>query len=256
MGSVLSLLTPLLLHMFAFQCTAVVFGGHLDSTGCTTIAAMAVIPFGIWMRYKDNGNHFGLRSDYGHGASKIGKGTWEKGPREKGTWEKGTCGKGTCGKGTCEKGVCERAGQVVLAGILCFVGGGILNLLWSGIMNLMQIQNYFSNETQESLLASQMAWQILGLGVLVPFAEELVFRWLTYTRMKKFFPVKIAVFLSCVLFAVYHGTLIQIIYAFPMALVITALYEWKKLFIYPVLFHMGANLTAVFLNFSLYNSCM
>ena len=243
MGSVLSLVTPLLLHMIASQCTAVVFGGHLDSTGCTTIAAMTVIPFGIWMRYKDNGNHFGLRSDYGHGASKIGKGTWEKRTREKGTWEKGTC----------EKGVCERAGQVVLAGILCFAGGGILNLLWSGIMNLMQIQNYFSNETQESLLASQIVWQILGLGVLVPFAEELVFRGLTYTRMKKFFPVKIAVFLSCLLFAVYHGNLIQIIYAFPMALVITVLYERKKLFIYPVLFHMGANLTAVFLNFSLYN---
>ena len=53
MGSVLSLVTPLLLHMIASQCTAVVFGGHLDSAGCTTIAAMAVLPFGIWMRYKD-----------------------------------------------------------------------------------------------------------------------------------------------------------------------------------------------------------
>lgn len=251
MGSVLSLVTPLLLHMIASQCTAVVFGGHLDSAGCTTIAAMAVLPFGIWMRYKDNGNHFGLRSDCGYLASESGKRIWEKS-----TSKKEKCKNGVCEEGRGEKGVCERAGQVVLAGILCFAGGGLLNLLWSGIMNLIQIQNYFSNETQKSLLASQMAWQILGLGVLVPFAEELVFRGLTYTRMKKFFPVKIAVFLSCVLFAVYHGNLIQIIYAFPMALVITALYEWKKLFIYPVLFHMGANLTAVFLNFSLYNSCM
>ncbi len=134
-------------------------------------------------------------------------------------------------------------------GLFCFVSGGILNLVWSGILDLFHIQEVFSNETQETLLASRILIQIIGLGVLVPLAEELVFRALIYTRMKRFMTVKQAVFFSALLFAVYHGNPIQMIFAFPMALALAAAFEHGKLFVFPLLFHMGANLTAVFLNF-------
>ena len=48
--------------------------------------------------------------------------------------------------------------QFVTAAGLCFAGGGILNLLWSGVMNLFQITEKFSNTAQEQLLGSHMVF--------------------------------------------------------------------------------------------------
>ncbi len=138
--------------------------------------------------------------------------------------------------------------QFVTAAGLCFVGGGILNLLWSGVMNLFQITEKFSNAAQEQLLGSQILIQIVGLGFLVPLAEEMIFRGLIYRRMKLWFPAFLSVILSALLFAVYHGNPIQMIYAFPMAVILAVLLEKGKSMVFPVLFHMGANLAAVILN--------
>lgn len=140
-------------------------------------------------------------------------------------------------------------GKPFLFGGFCFLMGGLLNLAWSQVLIWLRIGEHFSNQTQEALLAGQFLVQVTGLGVLVPVAEELIFRGLIYNRMKRIFPRWLAVVMSAALFAVYHGNPIQIIFAFPMALALIWTYEHGKLFVFPVLFHMGANLTAVFLNF-------
>lgn len=141
-------------------------------------------------------------------------------------------------------------GWCIAFGCFCLAGGGALNVVWSGIMNLFSVQDHFSNAAQESLLAAQAVVQVIGLGILVPAAEELIFRGLIYERMKRFFSVKTAVILSALLFAVYHGNPIQMIFAFPMAVVLAAVMEQGKSPVFPILFHMGANLAAVFVNLS------
>lgn len=139
-------------------------------------------------------------------------------------------------------------GNRLIFGVFCFLAGGILNMVWSGILNLFQIGEVFSNSTQEALLAAETALQIAGLGILVPTAEELIFRGLIYNRMKQLLSIRMSIFFSALLFALYHGNPIQMIFAFPMALALTVVYEHGKLLLFPVLFHMGANLTAVFAN--------
>lgn len=136
----------------------------------------------------------------------------------------------------------------IVYGAFCFVAGGVLNFAWSGILNLFYIQDYFSNAAQESLLAALAAVQLAGLGVLVPVAEELIFRGLIYERMKRFFSVKVSVLLSSLLFALYHGNPIQMIFAFPMAVVLAVVMQQGKSILFPILFHMGANLAAVCAN--------
>lgn len=112
-------------------------------------------------------------------------------------------------------------------------------------MNLCRIHQYFSNDTQEELLAGQLIVQLVSMGFLVPLTEELIFRGLIYQRMRKMLPFMQSVLLASALFAVYHGNMIQIIFAFPMAVIICVLYEKWKLLRYPVLFHMGCNLVAI-----------
>ena len=212
---------PVFLHMIGSMAGSLLgemLGRGQDSTFCTTVTSLLVIPVAWWM----------YRSDRRRMA---------------------VCGKADPLKESGRTEACLK--NRVLFGVFCFAGGGVLNIAWSTILNLLKITGSFSNETQQALLAGQAVLQILGLGILVPLAEELVFRGLMYGRMKRLMPVKLAALLSALLFALYHGNPIQIIFAFPMALVLTAVYEHGKLFVFPILFHMGANLTAVLLNFFL-----
>lgn len=206
----LSLITPVLLHMILSDLSVIFMGPGADATLTTTAAAVLTIPIAAWMYLRDRKRRSMKENETERGQS-----------------------------GT----------NPYFFGIFCFLAGGILNLAWSHVLELLQIQQVFSNETQEALLASEMMLQIAGLGLLIPVAEELVFRGLVYNRMKEVFPVRLAILLSALLFAVYHGNPIQMIFAFPMALALTAVYEHGKLFLFPVLFHMGANLTAIFANY-------
>jgi membrane protease YdiL (CAAX protease family) len=158
-------------------------------------------------------------------------------------------GKTSCSAGKKDVGrgvTCHR--NEVLRGLFCLILGCALNLVWSRLLVFLQIQQQFSNETQESLFAGQMIVQLLSMGLFVPLSEELVFRGLIYRRMRRILPYGQAVVLASALFAVYHGNMIQMIFAFPMAVVICILYEkWESLR-YPVLFHMGCNLAAILIN--------
>lgn len=135
---------------------------------------------------------------------------------------------------------------------LCFAAGGLLNLGWSGLLTFLKIQQHFSNAAQEALLSGQLVVQIFSLGIFAALAEELVFRGLLYRRMRKMLSAGLSVILSSLLFAVYHGNVIQMVFAFPMAIVLTLLYEKSGKLCYPLLFHMGCNLTAIAFNFLSY----
>lgn len=131
---------------------------------------------------------------------------------------------------------------------LMAVGGVVLNQLLSAVLNSFAVTEHFSNAAQEGLLGSGFLTQLIGLGILVPLMEELLFRGLVYQRMKKYFPVKISILLAAAVFALYHGNLVQILFAFPMALVMLLAYEkWKSLTV-PVVFHMAVNLSTVILH--------
>lgn len=216
MHDFIAVVTPLLLHMIFSEVIVIIFGGRLDAASCTMAASAVVIPVAAWMYYRDCK------------SGRIDK------CRDKDKVEES-----------------RKTKQKVVFGMGCFIFGGFLNLAWSGLLNLAHIQDVFSNQTQEALLAGEAAVQVVGLGILVPIAEELVFRALIYNRMKRCVSVKQAVILSALLFAVYHGNPIQMIFAFPMAVALAVVFERGKLFVFPLLFHMGANLTAIILNFFL-----
>lgn len=120
-------------------------------------------------------------------------------------------------------------------------------LTW--VLNVIGVTSYFSNETQEALFAGNILVQLLGAGVFAPVAEELLFRGLTYQRMKRMAGAGWAMILSSVLFAVYHGNLIQMMYAFPLALLLCVVYEKCDSIKGPIVLHMAANLTAVAVNY-------
>jgi hypothetical protein len=229
-NNIFSLVTPLLLHMVVSELMAVLAGGRMDSASCTALTALVVLPVAMWMYQRDQ------KKQNMESQTVI-----KKQEREKTNSQ-------TVTKQQEIQDRTEARDRKVFPGLVCFLAGSILNILWSSILNLLGVTEAFSNETQEALLGSALLIQIFGLGLLVPIVEELIFRGLIYRRMKQYFPVAVSVLLSSALFAVYHGNPIQMIFAFPMAVILAVIYEKGQWFGFPVLFHMGANLTAVVLN--------
>ena len=220
-----SIIWPVALHMILSDFSVIILtaatGQTPDSALCTTLTAILVIPPVLWM-YRGDGKPAAnrLKSVAEQDTKKELDDKENGGPTL--TWR-------------------------IFMGIACFVSGGILDRVWSQVLLWLRVQDYFSNQTQEQLLASQLAVQIIGLGILVPVAEELIFRGLLYARIRRMLPVWASVLTASVIFALYHGNMIQILFAFPMAIILTLLYEKGKWIGYPILFHMGVNLTTVVL---------
>ncbi|MBP3470335.1 MAG: HAD hydrolase-like protein [Lachnospiraceae bacterium] len=87
---------------------------------------------------------------------------------------------------------------------------------------------------------------LLFYAVISPIAEELLFRWLLYGRIRRVLGTKFAILLTAVFFGFYHGNLLQGIYAFLMGLALSLIFYRSGDFVLPVLFHMSAN-AAVYL---------
>ena len=241
MEFLLSLITPVLLHM-AVSVIVTAAGGAIggaaaDSAVCTSVTALLVLPVLIWM----------YRSDAAKGMHSNKSICRFDGAQQEDCRSQNTQGKAAVKTNRRGKDIRKTASLIGIL-VLCAVSGGILNLLWSGILQQLRIQDHFSNAVQEQLFAGQAMVQLLGLGVLVPLAEELIFRGLIYTRIRKRIPAGAAIFFSALLFALFHGNVIQMIFAFPLALILAWLYERSGWFACPLAFHMGANLTAIILN--------
>lgn len=91
----------------------------------------------------------------------------------------------------------------------------------------------------------QVASMVFGAGIL----EELLFRGITYRRLKSLLPRKeYAAVISAVLFGIFHGNFVQFVYAFLLGLVLVYVYEKYKSLAAPMLLHMTANAMSVYMS--------
>ncbi|MFI3176828.1 MAG: CPBP family intramembrane glutamic endopeptidase [Eubacteriales bacterium] len=103
-------------------------------------------------------------------------------------------------------------------------------------------------EIAENIYSSTIFVQILVVGILVPIVEELLFRGLLYRRMRYYSNVTVAIVISSAIFGVYHGNVVQAIYAGIMGAAMAYIYEKYRSILWPILFHMIANCTSVCLS--------
>lgn len=98
---------------------------------------------------------------------------------------------------------------------------------------------------QQVAMRQYGAWLPLGLlcyGVIAPLAEELVFRGIIYHELRGILKMPSAMIVSAALFGVYHGNVVQGLYAFFMGLLMVYAYEYFGDFRVAAAMHMGANL--------------
>lgn len=131
--------------------------------------------------------------------------------------------------------------EILLLAVCCCIGVNNLVLL-SGVTR----QSATYQATAELIYESPIWVQILGLAILVPVMEELVYRGLLYKRMRSYLPAGISIIGSSLLFGVYHGNMAQLIFAGVIGLVMAYLMEEFRTLKVTILFHVVVNLTSIF----------
>ena len=111
----------------------------------------------------------------------------------------------------------------------------LLNLIFVG-KNIGSYEQVASTQYSASIIVGLIAY-----GVCAPIAEEILFRGIVYGYLRSFFGTTIGIFVSGILFGVYHMNLVQGIYAFVMGCVFAFAYEYFCSFRVPVLLHIGVN---------------
>ena len=129
---------------------------------------------------------------------------------------------------------------IVICSAVLSVG---LNLLFAHIPYLQDSGRF--QETANVQYSVSIVAGVIIFGLIVPIAEELVFRGVLYNRIKRSFGVEIATVLSALIFGLSHGNIVQFLYATILGLVMAYLYEKCELLLAPILFHCAAN-TVVF----------
>ena len=100
------------------------------------------------------------------------------------------------------------------------------------------IDAYMTNSA--SIDGSLMSW--LAAVVMAPLLEEIVFRGLVYTRLKKGMPAIAAAIVASLAFGLCHTGIIWMIYATALGLVMTWIFEKHQSLTANILFHLSFNL--------------
>ena len=128
---------------------------------------------------------------------------------------------------------------MILAICVCIAANNFI--LLSGITS----RNEAYLETAELIYESPMIVQFLGLGIIVPVMEEMVYRGLLYRRIREYLPMIFSLTGSALLFGIYHGNSVQLIYATVIGVFLAYVFEIFRTVKVSVLFHIVANLTSV-----------
>lgn len=128
---------------------------------------------------------------------------------------------------------------IILSACVCVAANNFI--LLSGIMN--KSEAYI--ETAQSIYGASAIVQLIGVGIFVPIMEEMVYRGLLYRRMREYLSFPVCMIGTALLFGIYHGNSVQLIYASVLGAFLAYLFEEFRSLKAPVLFHISANITSL-----------
>ena len=133
--------------------------------------------------------------------------------------------------------------------ILLLLGGAALSMCGNILLSIIEqifSPDGFSDVTGQLMTGKNSFLLILMVGILAPAAEEMIFRWLVFLRIRDLGIRCIAsAFLSGILFGIYHGNAGQAIYASVLGFFFAWVLEMSGNLWSCVLLHMGANIWSV-----------
>lgn len=142
----------------------------------------------------------------------------------------------------------ESAGHFSVSGsVAAAAAGAAACILFNDLVRRSGIIHMSSNleKVRTELYGPSVFLQMAAMGVVIPLAEELVFRGLIYGILRETYSFKVSALVSALMFALYHGNVPQGVYGFLMGLLLAWSMELGAAVSAPFLMHAAANVTSV-----------
>ena len=139
---------------------------------------------------------------------------------------------------------CEKKELFLKNIIFIMIAGAVFSLslnylfVFTGLMNSSEAYNQVANEQFSYALLPALCFY----GVVSPMVEEMVFRGVVFSALKRNLGIKMAVFGSAFLFGAIHGNVVQMLYGTLMGIFMAVFYEKYDKLLAPILFHGAANI--------------
>jgi len=142
----------------------------------------------------------------------------------------------------------QSAGHVISSLLIMAGASGVISLQMAGIYAIGEKVPYVDKIIKDYIELSEafigdgnILMIILSTCILVPIAEELVFRGIIQGELRRALPAWAAITIQAVIFALIHGNILQISYVIIPAFVLGIVYEWTKSIYVPIALHMLFN---------------
>lgn len=112
--------------------------------------------------------------------------------------------------------------------------------------DLINLGDKTFNSNMKQVMTNPWLYMLAGC-VLAPVSEELMYRGVIYSLLKKSFPVLFSAILQALIFALMHGTMVQFPVAFGLGLFNAMIVQMTGTYLYNIGFHMLFNVGAQFL---------
>ena len=137
----------------------------------------------------------------------------------------------------------------LFAGLAMIVGAlGLTNAFFALLQWLSQRSPFVSQQLDDYNRVSGsftpqagVLWLVLGICIMAPLTEELLFRGIIQGEFRRVMPEPAAIVLQAVLFAAYHMQPVQSAYALIPGLLLGMAYAWSRTIWVPILMHMSFN---------------
>lgn len=126
--------------------------------------------------------------------------------------------------------------------------GASINVFISLIFSIIPFPDSWINDYRESssaITAGSVIVSLLATVIAAPVTEELTFRALMYTRLKKGMPAFIAALASSLIFGIVHGSPIWMIYTFAFGMLLIWIFERFDSALACILLHMVFNVVGM-----------
>ena len=143
-----------------------------------------------------------------------------------------------------KNGRIERRGQIkAMDFIMAIVGGAGVSIALNIVIALTNMAGKDTAfvEVSDLITSNPLIVTIICAGILIPIVEEILFRGLIFNRIKHQYNFLAGLLISSLLFGIYHGNIVQGIYATLLGIFLGFAYHKTKSILIPVFIHMGGN---------------
>ena len=150
----------------------------------------------------------------------------------------------------CKLNYAPKAKDVGMGTLLGFSANFILSLVLAIIMTIPTFAQLFEEYADHIsiLTSSTIIPSIIGIGILGPIVEEVLFRGMITVELSELFPLPVAITVQGILFGIYHGNPVQAIYAALLGLAF-GYCAYKSDSIYPAITaHIAMNTTSLIIS--------